>query len=115
VESFFEICVIRERKVVFQSSQNLFLTNKENAFKLYLIDLKGGEVDEMDVSPCNPLLDLRLDAQVLSKTLNCSKEKFRTSKAGDFIPGLFFLPSLLPQFSKGDPNGKLSHRSNFLQ
>jgi len=26
----------------------------------------------MDVSPCNPLFDLRLDAQVLSKTLNCS-------------------------------------------
>jgi len=25
----------------------------------------------MDVSPCNPLFDLRLDAQVLSKTLNC--------------------------------------------
>jgi hypothetical protein len=33
---------------------------------------RGGEVDEMDVSPCNPLFDLRLDAQVLSKTLNCS-------------------------------------------
>jgi hypothetical protein len=26
----------------------------------------------MDIPPCNPLFDLRLDAQVLSKTLNCS-------------------------------------------
>jgi hypothetical protein len=26
----------------------------------------------MDVSPRNPLFDLRLNAQVLSKTLNCS-------------------------------------------
>jgi hypothetical protein len=48
------------------------LTNRKNAFRLFLIELKGGEVDEMDVSPCNPLFDLRLDAQVLSKTLNCS-------------------------------------------
>jgi hypothetical protein len=79
--------------LVFQSSQNDFLTNRGDTFKLYIKDLKGGEVDEMDVSPCNPLFDLRLDAQVLSKTLNCSTEKFRTSKAGDFIPGLFFLPS----------------------
>jgi len=28
----------------------------------------------MDVSPCNPLFDLRVDAQVLSKTLNCSSK-----------------------------------------
>jgi hypothetical protein len=28
----------------------------------------------MDVSPCNPLFDLWLDAQVLSKTLNCSSK-----------------------------------------
>jgi len=35
---------------------------------------KGGEVDEMDVPPRNPLFGLRLDAQVLSKTLNCSLE-----------------------------------------
>jgi len=69
------------------------LTKRGNTFNIYLIDLKGGEVDEMDVSPCNPLFDLRLDAQVLSKTLNCSTEKFRTPKAGDFIPGLFFLTS----------------------
>jgi hypothetical protein len=33
---------------------------------------EGGEVDEMDVPPCNPLFDLRLDTQVLSKTVNCS-------------------------------------------
>jgi hypothetical protein len=26
----------------------------------------------MDVSPCNPLFDLRLNTQVLSMTLNCS-------------------------------------------
>jgi len=43
----------------------------------------GGEVHEMDVSPCNSLLDLRFDAQVLSKTLNGSSEgkgkKFRVS------------------------------------
>ena len=58
---------------------------------VYLIDLKGGEVDEMDVSSCNPLLDLRLDAQVLSKTLNCSKEKFKDFKGRSFFirPFLF--------------------------
>jgi hypothetical protein len=28
----------------------------------------GGEVDEMDVPSCNPLFDLRLHTQVLSKT-----------------------------------------------
>jgi len=33
---------------------------------------EGGEVDEMDVPPCNPLFDLRLNTQVLSKTVNCS-------------------------------------------
>jgi hypothetical protein len=48
------------------------LTNRGNTFKIFLIELKGGEVDEMDVPPCNPLFGLRLDAQVLSKTLNCS-------------------------------------------
>ncbi len=30
----------------------------------------------MDVPPRNPLFDLRLDAQVLSTTLNCSSERF---------------------------------------
>ena len=39
-----------------------------------MILMEGGEVDEMDVSPCNPLFDLRLDTQVLSKTLNCSSK-----------------------------------------
>jgi hypothetical protein len=34
----------------------------------------------MDVSPCNPLFDLRLNTQVLSKTLNCSTEMFANSK-----------------------------------
>jgi len=41
---------------------------------------EGGEVDEMDVSPCNPLFDLRLDTQVLSKTVNCSTEEFKDFK-----------------------------------
>jgi len=50
------------------------LTNRVKILKINLIELKGGEVDEMDVPPCNPLFDLRLDAQVLSKTLNCSPE-----------------------------------------
>jgi hypothetical protein len=35
---------------------------------------KGGEVHEMDVSPCNSLLDLRFFALVLSRTLNGSSE-----------------------------------------
>ena len=72
--------LLTERGEVFQSLQNLFLTNRGNAIMLYLISLKGGEVDEMDVSARNPLFDLRLDAQVLSKTLNCSTEKFRNFK-----------------------------------
>jgi hypothetical protein len=46
------------------------LTDRRNRFIINL--LKGGEVDEMDVSPCNPLFGLRLDMQVPSKTLNCS-------------------------------------------
>jgi hypothetical protein len=41
------------------------------------MSIKGGEVDEMDVPPCNPLFDLRLNAQVLSKTLNGSAKMFR--------------------------------------
>jgi hypothetical protein len=51
----------------------------------------------MDVPPCNPLFDLRLDAQVLSKTLNCStndKRKIierRIQKAGHFIPAFFYI------------------------
>jgi hypothetical protein len=36
--------------------------------------MEGGEVDEMDVPPCNALFDLRFDTQVLSKTLNCSSK-----------------------------------------
>jgi hypothetical protein len=35
---------------------------------------EGGEVHEMDVPPCNPLLDLWFVAMVLSKTLNGSSE-----------------------------------------
>ena len=51
----------------------------------------------MDVPPCNPLFDLRLDAQVLSKTLNCSTKGKREilvrkkySKGRSFYSGLFF-------------------------
>jgi hypothetical protein len=54
------------------TNRSFCLTNRVKILKIELIELKGGEVDEMDVSPCNPLFDLRLDAQVLSKTLNCS-------------------------------------------
>jgi hypothetical protein len=84
------------------------LTNKGNTFKLNLKDLKGGEVDEMDVSPCNPLFDLRLDAQVLSKTLNGSTKDKRKIlerkilKAGNFIPA-FFSCSLIPADSRQNP------------
>jgi hypothetical protein len=51
----------------------------------------------MDVSPCNPLLDLWFVALVLSKTLNGSsigKEDnsnfLKTLKAGRLVSGLFF-------------------------
>jgi hypothetical protein len=50
----------------------------------------------MDVPPCNPLFDLRLDAQVLSKTLNCSSKgarkvsERRILKAGEFSYRPFF-------------------------
>jgi hypothetical protein len=57
----------------------------------------------MDVSPCNPLFDLRLDAQVLSKTLNGSTKDKRKIlerkilKAGNFIPAFF--SSIIPNSS----------------
>ena len=52
------------------------MTGRDIKFKMFLTE--GGEVDEMDVSPCNPLFDLRFDTQVLSKTLNCSSKGRRT-------------------------------------
>jgi hypothetical protein len=58
---------------------------------------EGGEVDEMDVSSCNPLFDLRVNTYVLSKTLNCSlkvkgvisEQPEEFSKASRFSTGLF--------------------------
>jgi hypothetical protein len=52
----------------------------------------------MDVSPCNSLLDLRIFALVLSRTLNGSSENKKGNpdfkdlkKAGRLLSGLFFL------------------------
>jgi len=42
------------------------LTGEKVRFKINL--RKGGEVHEMDVPPCNPLFDLRIDTLVLSTT-----------------------------------------------
>jgi len=51
------------------------LTGRGRELKIILA--KGGEVHEMDVPPCNPLLDLWFVAMVLSKTLNGSSEDKR--------------------------------------
>jgi hypothetical protein len=45
------------------------LTGEDIKIKISITE--GGEVDEMDVPSCNPLLDLWLATRVLSKTLNC--------------------------------------------
>jgi len=50
---------------------------QEEAIDLKIFLSKGGEVDEMDVSPCNSLFDLRLNTSVLSKTRNGSFEEER--------------------------------------
>jgi len=42
------------------------LTDRRNGSIIKV--MKGGEVDEMDVPPRNPLLDLWLSTPVLSKT-----------------------------------------------
>ncbi len=57
----------------------------------------------MDVSPCNPLFDLRLDTQVLSKTLNCSASKIKEFKGRCFQPAFYFIgkfKSAHPLFAK---------------
>ncbi len=50
-----------------------FLTGGETKFKMEV--RKGGEVHEMDVSPCNSLFDLRFLVLVLSTTLNGSSKR----------------------------------------
>jgi hypothetical protein len=52
--------------------------------------IKGGEVHEMDVPPCNPLLDLWFVAMVLSKTLNGSSEFIKDLRGRLFFAGLFY-------------------------
>jgi hypothetical protein len=55
---------------------------------------EGGEIYEMDVSPCNSLLDLWFTAMVLSKTLNGSSEgkgKNKELKGRQFLPAFFIL------------------------
>ena len=78
------------------NSPSFFLTGRERELKIILG--KGGEVHEMDVPPCNPLLHLWFVAMVLSKTLNGSSEDKKTIqnclgilKAGRGSPAFFFI------------------------
>jgi hypothetical protein len=69
---------------------------------------KGGEDDEVDVSPCNALLSVRVNALVLSRTLNCSSTvlweaqklnkrfKSRRLAAGFFLFGVNEAIELVP-------------------
>jgi hypothetical protein len=51
----------------------LYLTGGERGLTLLItVFRKGGDVDEVDVSPCNALLSVRLNALVPSTTLNGS-------------------------------------------
>jgi hypothetical protein len=51
----------------------LHLTGGERSLTLLITEFrKGGEADEVDVSPCNTLLSVRLNTLVLSRTLNGS-------------------------------------------
>jgi len=59
-------------KKALQEGLTLYLTWEIKRF--ILIFKEGGEVHEMDVSPCNSLLDLRFVASVLSRTLNGSSD-----------------------------------------
>jgi len=68
------------------------------SYNIYVGIKKGGDYDEVDVSPCNALLSVRLNALVLSRTLNCSSmverspvklnKKFK--KPAFQVPALFF-------------------------
>jgi hypothetical protein len=69
---------------------------------------EGGEDDEVDVSPCNALLGVRLNALVLSRTLKCSSTvgreaqklnercKSRRLDAGFFLFGVHEAIKLMP-------------------
>jgi hypothetical protein len=64
---------------------------RRSEFKICLRE--GGEIYEMDVSPCNSLLDLWFIVLVLSKTLNGSSEGKKTReklKGRQFFAGLFY-------------------------
>ena len=67
----FGISVIKRASSSF-SELSFVLTGGRSKLKIELRE--GGEVHEMDVSPCNSLLDLRFVASVLSRTLNGSSD-----------------------------------------
>ncbi|MGZ3615204.1 MAG: hypothetical protein ACXU9X_15065, partial [Thermodesulfobacteriota bacterium] len=72
---------------------------------------EGGEANEMDVPPCNPLLDLRFVALVLSRTLNGSSEGKRIneeSKGRQFCRPFCVRKPHHPD--RKNPKGQAGHR-----
>jgi hypothetical protein len=87
----------------------LHLTAEDKGLTLLVAAFrKGGEDDEVDVSPCNALLSVRFNALVLSRTLNCSSTvlweaqklnkrfKSRRLAAGFFLFGVNDAIELVP-------------------
>jgi len=65
--------------------------------KVKIIIREGGEIYEMDVSPCNSLLNLWFVALVLSKTLNGSSED---KGINEELKGRQFLPAFIILFGE---------------